>query len=214
MFTNPFTIFKPFEANLSVTLYTKEDNITSDDQIGDNVASLWQVHGNKIIEVDSPTSRTEQADGLVTNKKNLILSIRMADCQPILAYDPESNTVGLVHVGWRGLVAGAIPELFKVMDPLKSYVCIGPSLCQKCAIFSDPNNELPNVDPKFFDENNCVDLMGAADKQLVDLGVSADRIERMTDCTSCNPDKYWAYRGGDRDAVKDGHTNVLSCYLK
>jgi len=214
MIKDPFSILTPFKDKLSVTLFTKEDDVTSDDQVGDNVASLWQVHGNKIIEVDSPTSREEQADGLVTNKKNLILSIRMADCQPILAYNPESNTVGLVHVGWKGLIAGAIPEFFMITDPLKSYVCIGPSLCQKCAIFSDPNNELPNVDPKFFDENNCVDLMGAADKQLVDLGVPADRIERMTDCTSCNPDKYWAYRGGDREEVKAGHTNVLVCYLK
>lgn len=211
---NPFTILKPFNDKLEVFLFTKEDNITSDDQIGDNVASLWQVHGNKTIKVDSPTSREEQADGLVTDKKNLTLSIRMADCQPIIAYDPESNTIGLVHVGWRGLVAGAIPEFFKIMNPASSYVCIGPSLCQKCAIFSDPKNELPDVDLKFVDETNSVDLMGAADEQLYELGVSLDRIERITECTSCNPYKYWAYRGGDRDAVKDGNTNVLACYLK
>ncbi len=214
MIEDPFSILIPFKDKLSVTLFTKEDNITSDDQIGDNVASLWQVHGNKTIKVNSPTSRTEQADGLVTDKKNLTLSIRMADCQPLIAYDPESNIVGLVHVGWRGLVAGAIPEFFKIMNPASSYVCIGPSLCQKCAIFSDPKNELPNVDSKFVDEANSVDLMGAADEQLSELGVSEDRIERITACTSCNPDKYWAYRGGDKEAVKNGHTNVLSCYLK
>lgn len=214
MIEDPFSLLHPFKDKLSVTLFTKEDNITSDDQIGDNVASLWQVHGNKTIKVDSPTSRTEQADGLVTDIKGLTLSIRMADCQPVLAFDPETNAVGLIHVGWRGLVAGAIPEFFKVMNPANSYVCIGPSLCQKCAIFSDPPNELPNVDSEFVDENNCVDLMGAADKQLADLGVTPNRIERMTDCTSCNPEKYWAYRGGDKEAVKSGYTNVLTCILK
>ena len=225
MINNPFSLFTQFQNKLSVALFTKDDNITSDEQIASalgikEVCSLWQVHGNLTIKVDSPTSRTEQADGIVTDKPNLILSIRAADCQPILAYAPDNNVVGVLHAGWRGLIAGAIPGFYKVLknefgiEPSRTYVVIGPSLCQKCAVFSDSANELPNIDPKFINDKNCVDLQGAADNQFFELGVPKDQLQRHPDCTACNHDKYWTYRGGDKEAVKEGHTNVLACFLR
>ena len=219
MIDSPFQIFNQFKNNLHISLIIKEDNITNDLQIADilkvpDICSLWQVHGNKTINVNSPTSRTQQADGMITNKSNLVLTIRTADCQPLVIYSPDTNTLGVLHVGWRGLIAGAIPEFFKLFNSKNTYVGIGPSLCQKCAGFSDPKNELPGIDSKFIDENNCVDLMGVADKQLINLGISKDHIERNFECTCCNPEKYWTYRGGDRGEVKAGHTNVLACYLK
>jgi YfiH family protein len=45
-----------------------------------------------------------EADGLITNEKNVPLVISVADCVPILLYDPVRGAVGAVHAGWRGTV--------------------------------------------------------------------------------------------------------------
>ena len=48
----------------------------------------------------------------------------------------------------------------------------------------------------------------------MDAGIQPQNIERMDDCTRCHPEKYWTYRGGDREAVKAGRTNVMACVLR
>ena len=122
-------------------------------------------------------------------------------------------------MGWRGLIAGAIPEFFRVLkkewgiDPSQTFVGAGPSLCKRCAEFTNPARELPSLSPQFVEKRH-VDLQGAADAEFIALGVPENAIERSPDCTCCHPEKYWTYRGGDREAVKNGQTNMLVCLLK
>ena len=220
----PFALLRPFEDHLSVALFTKTDDIRTDVAAAQtfglrDAAGLCQMHGNRTVVVRAPSNRTIEADGMITDVPDLALCIRFADCQNFVLYAPERHVCGVLHVGWRGLIAGAIPEFFRVMKgewgiaPSETFVGAGPSLCTTCSDFSDPKGELPSI-PKRFIHGKCVDLQRAATQQLVDLGVSPDRIERHPDCTRCRPELYWTYRGGDRDAVKTGHSNMLACTLK
>jgi len=224
MVTNPFSIFIPFNKHLKVVLFTKEDSVTTDEQVAQalgvsDVAGLWQEHGNKTIRVDSPVNRDQKADGMITDRPNLVLTVRTADCQPFVIFVPDKNVLGILHVGWKGLAAGAIPEFFKVLknewgiEPSETVVAAGPSLCMKCADFTDPKMELSGIDKKFI-EGNCADLRSAADEEFFKLGVKKGNFERNPDCTRCNPEKYWTYRGGDKEDVIKGHTNVTTCYIK
>ncbi|MFH1670370.1 MAG: polyphenol oxidase family protein [Patescibacteria group bacterium] len=218
MLPNPFTLFEPYP-QLSVTLFTKEDDIHSDEQISEkldiqNVAGLWQVHYNRVIRVSKSLARTEKADGMFTDQKNLVLTVRTADCQPFIVFIPDQNILGVIHAGWRGLIAGVIPNFFKVsgIEPQQAIVAAGPSLCKACSEFSDPEAEISAIGSEFIDGQN-VGLQGAAEAQLFELGVKPENFERHPDCTRCKPEKYWTYRGGDREAVLEGHTNVMACWL-
>lgn len=223
MIREPFPLFAPFSNRLQIAFCTKEDRISSDDDAAGvlgvkSVVSAQQVHGNKTVIVRSPQQRVPDVDGLITDTTHLTLLLRVADCQSFVVYAPEKNVMGVLHAGWRGVVGGAIPAFFEQLknewgiDGADVFVGAGPSLCQRCAEFTDPVMELPGVDPRFFD-GRCVDLRGIADRQLMDCGVLPEHIERSPDCTKCRSDLYWSYRGGDRDAVKNGFTNVLSCTL-
>ncbi len=222
MIRQPFTILAPFADRLTVSLFVKSDAIATDEDIlktsASTLASAQQVHGNKTTIVRAPVTRTAGADGLATDTKNLTLSMRVADCQSFIVYEPKSNVVGLLHAGWKGLINKAIPEFFNTLhnewniDPADTFVGAGPSLCQTCAEFTDPVRELPGINPRFFN-GRCADLRGYADQQLMDAGVERGRIERMEDCTKCKNNKYYSYRGGDRDAVIAGYENVLTCTL-
>lgn len=219
---NPFSLLLPYEDELQTALLVKEDNVASDADItrvtgAQSVVSLHQMHGRNVVRVDVPSSRTLQADGLITDQARLTLTIRFADCQGFIVYAPQKRVLGLLHVGWRGLIAGAIPSFFKVLkkewgvNGSEAIVCAGPSLCTTCAGFTDPHKEVPALAPYFHEKN--VNLIAAADAQLESAGVCAANIERIADCTRCMPEKYWSYRGGDLEDVKRGFVNCFAATL-
>lgn len=223
MIPHPFTLFRPFAEQLDIRLLTKDDGIASDEHVAamigtKNLVALHQVHGSRVIKVSGPIARTEKADGMITDVRNLALAIRTADCQQFVVYAPERHVVGLMHVGWKGLLAGTIPAFFALLKsewsigPEDVFVGAGPSLCQDCGEFTDPKKELPGIDHRFFN-GRCADLGGIADAQLLEAGVPPDHIDRHPECTRCHPERYWTYRGGHRQEVLDGHTNVLTCML-
>ncbi|MDD5103054.1 MAG: polyphenol oxidase family protein [Candidatus Peribacteraceae bacterium] len=217
----PFSLFTPFSDRIKVVQWAKEDARPHDvcGVLGvKEEAYAEQVHGTKISIARDAIRYAPGADGLITDQSGLALSVRFADCQSFVVYAPEHHVLGVLHAGWRGLIAGAIRAFFATLknewkiDPKDTWVAAGPSLCQKCAGFSDPERELPSIPPEFINGNQA-DLRGAADAQLFTLGLPRDHFERSPDCTCCAPQTYWTYRGGDREAVKRGWTNVLGCVL-
>lgn len=223
MITHPFSLLRPFQEKVSICLFTKEDGLINDQSVAQSLgshdyAALHQVHGNRTLVARKMIKRTEQADGLITDQPDLALTLRIADCQPLIIYAPKANMVGLLHVGWKGLVCGAIPKFFETLianhqSPIANcLVGIGPCLCTNCAEFSNPLLELPGIPHDLIHGKNA-DLRTWADRQLIAAGVLEKNIERMEECTRCHPEKYWTYRGGDREAVKSGRTNVMTCVL-
>ena len=73
-----------------------------------------QVHGSR-AEVVSAAERGRgtlavgdavgPADALVTATPGTVLAILVADCVPIILYDPAAHVLACVHAGWRGTVA-------------------------------------------------------------------------------------------------------------
>jgi copper oxidase (laccase) domain-containing protein len=223
MFTNPFAILSPYTDRLAVSWLEKGDRIHGDEDIlrcvgGAALASLKQMHGGAAIVVREPTQRVIEADGMMTDARGLLLSIRAADCQTFVVYAPERSIVGMMHVGWRCLKAGMIPSFFRTLkehfsiDGSDVVVGAGPSLCTRCAEFTDPRRELADTEPLIID-GRCADLQGIADAQLRRAGVRPDRFERMAGCTRCDPHRFWTYRGGDRESVMEGWTNILCAKL-
>ena len=223
MLLHPFTLLRPYQKTLSTALFTKENLLVSDEEVGkllhaQGVAALTQVHGNKTVIVREPVARTVEADALVTDMPGLALAIRTADCQSFLVFAPEKRVIGLIHAGWKGLKIGIIPSFFDLLweewriRAEETMVAAGPSLCRSHSEFTDPKVELKGINPRFFDDR-LADLRAIAEDQLFALGVDPGRFERHPDCTRCHPERYWTYRGGHREEVAKGMTNLLACSL-
>jgi copper oxidase (laccase) domain-containing protein len=88
---------------------------------------LKQVHGARIHVVHDLPIRGAEGDALVTSHERTPLSIRTADCAPILLWsagsaqiqsrgdppfpvvaDRPSPVVAAIHAGWKGLAAGVV----------------------------------------------------------------------------------------------------------
>ena len=102
-----------------------------------NIIALHQTHSNQsIILKNKPDKEKYICDGIVTNKKNLILSILTADCAPILFYDPKKIIIGACHAGWKGALSGIIESTMENMTSLGSKTedikcAIGPCIGKK-----------------------------------------------------------------------------------
>ena len=95
---------------------------------------------NKKIKEDEPDFNLEEykeTDGLVTNKKNLILSTTNADCILLLLFDPIKKVIANVHSGWRGTLQRISTKAIEKMEkeyncnPKDIICCICPSI-RKC----------------------------------------------------------------------------------
>lgn len=65
--------------------------------------------------VSEPTQDKMQVDGVVTDRPDIVLCIRTADCAPVLLADYEHGVVGAAHAGWRGARGGVIENTVDLM---------------------------------------------------------------------------------------------------
>lgn len=219
---SPFPLLRQFDDLLDLRLMTKEDDVGSDADIAKAAGSsaivgLAQKHGNRVVRVTEPSSRIIEADALFTDRKGLTLSIRFADCQNAVIIVPERCIIGLVHAGWRGVQSRMMSAAYAFLrsewgvTPEKTWVGLGPSLCTACADFTDPETEVPEL--RNFFVGKSIDLRAALDAELQKIGVPPEHQERLPDCTRCHPERYFTYRGGDRELVKNGKVNCLAATL-
>ncbi len=95
-------------------------------------AGLVQVHGPTVHPVEGPGEW--QGDGLLTATPGLLLRVSVADCYPVLLYDPVRRVAGALHAGWRGVVAGILPRALAMMyahfgcRPEDVRVAVGPGI--------------------------------------------------------------------------------------
>ncbi|CAN2194422.1 yfiH Multicopper polyphenol oxidase (laccase) [Candidatus Nanopelagicaceae bacterium] len=92
-----------------------------------------QVHGSRIVIIESVTDEQPTADALVTGIPGITLAVMVADCIPLLLTSPEA--VAAVHVGRRGLVneiAIKTLELMREMGARDISATIGPAICGTC----------------------------------------------------------------------------------
>jgi YfiH family protein len=99
---------------------------------------LLRIHQIHSTIVWRDPERTASGDGLFTTQPGRALSVRTADCVPILLADTRLRAVAAVHAGWRGtverIVEKSVGELRAQLssDPAHLRAVIGPSIRGCC----------------------------------------------------------------------------------
>ena len=92
---------------------------------------LTQIHGADVVEIDAdPPGRAPRADAAVTRRANVVLTVRVADCMPVLFATHDGGVVGIAHAGWRGLANGVLERTLQSMRCDARDVCawLGPAI--------------------------------------------------------------------------------------
>lgn len=176
------------------------------------ILSVKQVHGTDALVVDRPVQQGELFEGgwdaLVTNQPGLMVTVRTADCVPVLLHDPVRQVVAAIHAGWRGAVAGIVPKTVALLAsrfgtvPKDVRMAIGPSAGACCYEVDEPVlTRLRNVFPEWQSvvspvnpQKAHLNLRAFVRRQAMHEGLEGERIATVEACTICQPDEFFSYR--------------------
>jgi len=185
----------------------------------DRVATLTQVHGREVVVVrggsgigDRGSGDRPEADVLVSDDPCVALSVRAADCVPLLLGDQKTGAVAAVHAGWRGTAAGAATAAVSALarkfgvKPGDLIAAIGPSIGACCYevghelvdAFRAAAHTPADVNRWFTTRPGAtkprLDTWLANRDQLVHAGVRAENVHIAGLCTACNLDLFPSFR--------------------
>ena len=101
---------------------------------GAGVAVVDAAHrGRGTTALDDALDGPDGIDALVTTTPGVGLAILVADCVPVVLYDPGAHVVAVVHAGWRGTVrripAAAVDAMARRgSDPADVVAYVGPAI--------------------------------------------------------------------------------------
>jgi len=171
------------------------------------VLFLTQVHGVAIVE--APWYGASVGDAAVLREPGLLVTVKTADCMPVLLVDQQTHVAAAVHAGWRGTAAGIVQRAVDAMvargaEPARIVAALGPAIGVCCYEVGD---ELrvhfgPSAG-SFFSAGTSgrphLDLRGLNQRQLEMSGLRPEHIEHVAHCTVCDPQGLPSYRREGRD---------------
>jgi len=168
----------------------------------ESLATLRQIHSG-IIKYADRTGCLSEGDVLLSDTPGLWVGVKTADCLPILLVDARHRAVGAVHAGWRGAVHGIAHKTVEAMAgtwqsrPDDLHAAIGPGI-GPCCFEVGPEVAVQFGKPA---ERTRIDLPDAVRRQLIEAGLSPERIYSAGLCTVCHPGQFHSFR---RDREKAG----------
>jgi len=173
-----------------------------------------QVHGDEIFVIKPHggyfSSRSElDYDAIVTNRTNLAICIKTADCVPVFFVDRVKKIIAVTHAGWRSTALKISAKVIGLMQNQYSaslqniLVAIGPSIGKCCYqvdsavadAFRGQKNHEKFLLPATRGKKWMLDLPEANHRQILDCGVPKKNIEISGYCTMCNQDIFFSHRG-------------------
>jgi len=167
-----------------------------------------QVHGTRIKEIQSSSDQhPEDCDALSITKTNTIAAIVLADCLPIILYDPDRHSGIISHAGWKGTTAGigekAVKHMINAGSRIENLVAaVGPGIGPCCyPVGNDTAKEFSEsfaYPEKVVTRNSegtfLLDLETANISRLRSCGIKEKNIAAAGFCTACRPEEFFSYR--------------------
>ncbi|MBN1458718.1 MAG: peptidoglycan editing factor PgeF [Armatimonadetes bacterium] len=162
-----------------------------------------RVHVVQSVEAGRGRERFEDGlsatDGLVVTEPEIPVAVFVADCVPLILYDPKQHVTAVVHAGWRGTAAGIAGEAVRVLTadcgvrPETLRVGLGPAIGRCCYDVSAEVARAVGV-AELRDGKWYADLAEANYRQLTAAGVASSQIELSAICTACQGDEFYSER--------------------
>jgi polyphenol oxidase len=178
-----------------------------------------QQHGDRVAVVDAAlagrghdgvadsVAAFPATDALITNLPGTALTIMVADCAPVVLFDPACKAIGVAHCGRRGTVLGMLPKTIEAMTavfgsaPGDLLVGIGPAIgatsyeigdalaAEVTAAFGNAGLLTPTRLG-----HSTLDIVGGLRIQLRAAGVKDDNVHDMATDTKTSTDTFFSDR--------------------
>ena len=208
----------PKEYEKSVECYSKMCKAIGSDykaivKPNQNHTNCVKIVKSKILESNPDINLPEydDTDGLITNKRKILLATTNADCILLLFYDPVKNVIANVHSGWRGTLQKIAVVTVKKMvadfgcNPSNIICAIAPSI-RKCHfevqkdvkdLFQNEFNEKEFstcIEEKIPNQKWTIDTVMINKILLKNLGLKPENILDSKICSMCNSNFIHSHR--------------------
>jgi YfiH family protein len=187
----------------------------------DRLTIAAQQHTNRVAVVDRASagvghdgvaesvSAFPATDALVTDLPGTALAVVVADCAPVVLFDPVHRAIGVAHCGRAGTVSGMLPNTVEAMtkayssNPGDLLVGIGPAI--RADSYEIGDAEAAEVTAAFGPDaagllkptrpGHCtLDLVGGLRVQLRRAGVKDANVYDMGIDTRIAADEFFSHR--------------------
>ena len=172
-----------------------------------------QVHGNDILVIDQANYDLShflsiESDAIVTNQPGIMIGVLVADCYPVLLFDPQQRAVAVIHVGWRGAANGLLGKTVASLQsvfgsrPEQLLAAVGPGIAAHSYTVDRPVRDAFQAGSghwsRIAKETELhqwqLDLQKSCLLQLEDAGLADNQISVVVECTCCHRELFFSYR--------------------
>jgi YfiH family protein len=181
----------------------------------DAATMAWQRHGATVTRARSrgivtPGTVYDHCDGLWSDEPGRAMLLITADCVPVAvarrAGPGVPPALAVLHVGWRGLLAGVVGEGVRALGAGELAGALGPAIGPCCY---EVGEEVAAPFREAFGDDvvheRRLDLWTCVERALRAAGCS--HVDRVGSCTSCNGDRFFSHR---RDGARTGRQGVIA----
>ena len=178
----------------------------------ETVTMAWQHHGAEVRRAEprgivTPGTLFDRCDGLWSDVPGQGMMLLTADCLPVAIARANGGepALAVLHVGWRGLLAGIVSSGAEAVGGGELAATIGPGIGPCCYEVGEEVAEPfrrrfgPEVTP-----DGKLDLWSATEHALRAAGCT--EVERTDLCTHCNRELFFSHR---RDRGVTGRQGVI-----
>ena len=150
------------------------------------LVTMEQVHGSDFTERTEFIEKIPGVDGVLTSNSRLLLTVKTADCLPILLYHP-SGIVGAIHAGRKSTQQEILKKVLTFLKNGKHItegisLWFGPAICEECYQIDRQTDTHYSLIAE-----NMAQAYQVFDPEKISLTVEGD-------CTECFSDEYHSYR--------------------
>ncbi|MGH9410173.1 MAG: peptidoglycan editing factor PgeF, partial [Vicinamibacterales bacterium] len=179
-----------------------------------------QVHGAGVIIARRGAAAgwgRPEADAIITDDPDVAIGVLVADCAPVLIYDPVRHVAAAIHAGWRGTAANASgsavaalvrelgsnpADLVAAIGPCLGACCgeVGPDVVEAFGAGGADQTALAAWFTAGTGDRSFLDLERANRDQLTAAGLDPARVFTSSLCTKTHVARLHSYRA-DRTAA-------------
>ncbi|MDD2791114.1 MAG: peptidoglycan editing factor PgeF [Sulfurimonas sp.] len=168
---------------------------------------MKQIHSDiiKIVGENDHFYAPPTCDALITNKKNIPLMVMVADCSPLLFYDPVQKVIAVAHAGRAGAFANITHKVISIFEEKFAsnaadiLVAVGPNIAACCyevgdEIFDEAKERGLEYALERKGGRYYLDINAILKTQLQNAGIEEKNREFSPTCTCCAHEEYFSYR--------------------
>lgn len=185
------------------------------DSVGADAATAtmaWQHHGVEVTQAEprglvTPGTQFDRCDGLWSDEPGQAMMLLTADCLPVALARANGSqpALAVLHVGWRGLLAGIVDRGARALGGGKLAGAVGPGIGPCCyEVGEEVAGPFRSAYGDGIVSDGKLDLWSASEQALRAAG--CEEVERTDLCTSCHPELFFSHR---RDHGRTGRQGIV-----